>query len=63
MSMQLLRFSLRVARSEADLRAACRVRSASYGHHLPTLRGPFSEPDELDWSPDTTVFIAHDKES
>lgn len=63
MSMQLLRFTLRVARSEADLRAACRVRSASYGHHLPALRGAFSEPDELDWSPETTVFVAFDKET
>ncbi len=63
MSMQLLRFSLRVARSEADLRAACQVRAASYGHHLPHLRNAFAEPDELDWAPDTTVFLAVDKDS
>jgi len=63
MSTQLLRFSLRVARSEADLRAACRVRAASYGHHLPHLRAAFGEPDELDWSPDTTVFVAIDKDT
>jgi hypothetical protein len=63
MSMQLLRFSLRVARCEADLRAACRVRAASYGHHLPHLRAAFSEPDELDWNPDTTVFLATDKDT
>ena len=63
MSMQLLRFTVRVARSEADLRAACQVRGASYGHHLPSLRTPFGEPEELDRSPDTTVFIAHAKHS
>jgi hypothetical protein len=63
MSIQRLRFSLGVARSEADLRAACRVRSASYGHHLPNLRTPFGEPDELDWSPDTAVFVARDRDS
>jgi hypothetical protein len=63
MSMQQLRFSLRVARSEADLRAACRVRCAAYGRHLPNLRTPFSEPDDLDWSPDTAVFVAFDKSS
>ncbi|MFL6663610.1 MAG: N-acyl amino acid synthase FeeM domain-containing protein [Rhizobacter sp.] len=63
MSMQLLRFSLRVARSEADLRAACQVRSASYGRHVPSLRTQFAEPDELDWSPETTVFLAVDKDS
>ncbi|HEX6703908.1 MAG TPA: hypothetical protein VF169_04040 [Albitalea sp.] len=61
--MQSLRFSLRVARSEAALRAACAVRAASYGHHLPSLRTPFSEPDELDWSADTSVFVAVDKVS
>jgi hypothetical protein len=63
MSMQLLRFSLRVARSEADLRAACRVRAASYGHHLPHLRAAFAEPDDIDWHTDTTVFLAVDKDS
>lgn len=63
MSMQLLRFTLRVARCEADLRAACGVRAASYGHHLPHLRPAFAEPDELDWSPDTAVFVAFDKAS
>ncbi len=63
MSMQRLRFNLRVARSEADLRAACRVRSASYGHHLPHLQAQFAEPDELDWSPETTVFVAFAKGS
>ena len=63
MSMQLLRFTLRVARSEADLRAACAVRSASYGHHVPELRDPFAQPDELDWHPDTAVFVAYDKET
>jgi len=63
MSMQLLRFNLRVARCEADLRAACRVRAASYGHHLPHLRAAFAEPEELDWHPDTTVFLATDKDT
>jgi hypothetical protein len=63
MSMQLLRFSLRVARCEADLRAACQVRSASYGHHLPHLRAAFAEPEELDWDADSTVFLAIDKDS
>ncbi len=63
MSMQLLRFTVRVARSEADLRAACRVRAVSYGHHLPHLHSVLAEPDELDWHPDTAVLIACDKET
>jgi len=63
MSIQPLRFTLRVARTEADLRAACAVRAASYGHHLPQLRAAFAEPEELDWNPDTTVLVAWDKDS
>ncbi len=63
MSMQLLRFTLRVARSEAGLRDACRVRSSSYGHHLPGLRDSLAEPDALDFLPDTSVFVAYDKDS
>lgn len=63
MSMQLLRFTLRAARSEADLQAACRVRCASYGHHLPGLGDSLAEPDALDTLPDTCVFVAFDKES
>ncbi|HEX6364254.1 MAG TPA: hypothetical protein VFZ93_14955 [Albitalea sp.] len=61
MSMQSLRFTLRVARSEGELRAACRVRAASYGHHLPHLRNTFAEPDDVDWSAEATVFVAYDK--
>jgi hypothetical protein len=30
---------------------------------VPHLRAPFAEPDDLDWSPDTTVFLAVDKDS
>ncbi len=63
MSMQLLRFTLGVARTEADLSAACHVRSASYGHHVPGLRDPLAEPDPLDFLPDTSVFVAYDKDS
>jgi hypothetical protein len=61
MSVQLLRFNICVVRSEADLRAVCKVRATSYGHHLPQLRGALEEPDELDWHPDTAVLLARDK--
>jgi hypothetical protein len=63
MTSQSLRFSLRVARCESELRAACGVRAASYGHHLPQLRAAFGEPEEMDWNPDTAVFVAFDKAS
>jgi hypothetical protein len=61
MSVQPLRFNICVVRSEADLRAVCKVRATSYGHHLPQLRGVLEEPDELDWHPDTAVLLARDK--
>lgn len=58
MSRQSLRFTLGIARSEVQLRAACRVRSASYGHHLPNVASIWDEPDQLDRDPDTVVFVA-----
>jgi hypothetical protein len=61
MSLQLLRFDICVVRSEADLRAVCKVRATSYGHRLPQLRDALEEPDELDRHPDTAVLLARDK--
>ncbi|HET9642485.1 MAG TPA: hypothetical protein VFP68_03800 [Burkholderiaceae bacterium] len=63
MSRQLLSFTVRRATTEADFRAACRVRVASYGHHLPGMADAWSEPDALDRHPDTVVFVATCKSS
>jgi hypothetical protein len=61
MSLQSLRFALRVATTEEELRAACRVRAISYGHHVPELHDPFLEPDATDRNPNATVFVVTDK--
>lgn len=61
MSRQSLRFTVHRARSDADLRAACTVRTASYGHHLPNVTSLWVEPDALDHHADTAVFLARDK--
>jgi len=63
MSRQSLRFTVHRALSDVDLRAACAVRVASYGHHLPNVTSLWSEPDTLDRDPDTAVFVARDKAS
>jgi len=60
-STHTLSFRLRIARTRADLLAACQVRADSYGRHLPHLRPVFEVPDTLDLRPDTTVFLCVDK--
>jgi len=63
MTRQLLRFTIRQALTETDLRAACRVRVTSYGHHLPSVARVWAEPDALDRDPDSAVFVATCKET
>ncbi|MBX3607306.1 MAG: hypothetical protein KF788_18645 [Piscinibacter sp.] len=58
-----LSFTLRVARSAADLADACRVRSAAYGRHLPAMAQPLGRPDALDAQPGTAVLLCRDKAS
>jgi hypothetical protein len=58
-----LSFTVRIAHTMEDLLAACQVRSASYGHHVPELRTAFAQPDELDLSPATAVFVCTHKQS
>lgn len=60
-STATLGFTLNVARNERDLRDACAVRAAAYGHHLPELRQAFAQPDALDRHPDTVVLLCRDK--
>lgn len=58
-----LSFTLRIARSPADLADACRVRSAAYGRHLPAMAQPLERPDALDAQPGTAVLVCRDKAS
>jgi ribosomal protein S18 acetylase RimI-like enzyme len=58
-----LSFTVRIAHTPEDLLAACEVRSASYGHHVPAWRTAFARPDALDLSPATAVFVCRDKQS
>lgn len=60
-STHTLSFRLRIARTRADLLAACQVRAECYGRHLPHLRPVFAVPDSLDLEHDTSVFVCVDK--
>lgn len=56
-----LSFKLRIARTPADLAAACSVRSEAYGRHMPDWRESLAHPDELDLAGDTAVLVCVDK--
>jgi hypothetical protein len=56
-----LGFTLRTARTRADLLDACRVRGHAYGRHLPQMAVPLTRPDALDGQPGTALLIARDK--
>lgn len=63
MSRHELRFTVRQAQSDADLRSACDLRAAAYGRHLASVDAQWSEPDALDRSGDSVVFIAFAKDT
>lgn len=61
MSSCELGFTLKVVSSHQDLLDACSVRAQAYGHHMPEMGRRLVEPDELDYTPGTTVFVCRDK--
>lgn len=63
MHTQSLSFEVRIARTKQELDAACRVRSQSYGHHIPQMESVMLEPDLLDADEHTTVVLCIDKAS
>ncbi|MBI5259973.1 MAG: hypothetical protein HY855_25960 [Burkholderiales bacterium] len=63
MTTAALSFEVRMARSAEDLREACMVRVAGYGHHLPQLKKALAEPDEIDHERGTAVLVCLDKAS
>ena len=63
MHTQSLSFETRIARTAADLQAACRVRALAYGHHVPNMRTTLIEPDLLDADQNTFVALCVSKEN
>jgi hypothetical protein len=56
-------FSLRPVLTHEDLLRACQVRSLAYGHKVPEYRESMAQPDEIDRSPWTGVYLCEDKVS
>lgn len=54
-------FTLRRAETREDLLRACRVRAEAYGYKVPAYRESMAQPDAVDASPGTTVFLCEDK--
>lgn len=63
MTDESLSFTLRAAENHEDLRTACAVRAQAYGHHDPEFGRAMVEPDAIDCSPWTTVYLCEDKVS
>jgi hypothetical protein len=63
MSACTLGFTLRRVASRDDLLDACSVRAQAYGHHLPQMAQDLADPDALDLSDGTAVFLCRDKAS
>jgi hypothetical protein len=63
MRNELLSFTLRRAETHRDLLRACKVRAAAYGYKVPEYRESMAQPDSIDASPWTTVFLCEDKVS
>ena len=63
MSSNNLSFTVRLARGEADLQAAARVRAQAYGHHLPALGSTLAQPDAMDRQAAMGVLLCRDKAS
>jgi hypothetical protein len=58
-----LGFTVRMATSIDDLRAACAVRAAAYGHHDAELGPQFGDVEALDVAEGTAVVLCRDKAS
>ena len=56
-----LSFTLRPVETHAELRLACGVRAEAYGRKHFAYRESMAEPDDIDASPWTTVFLCEDK--
>ena len=54
-------FSLRPVQTHEDLMRAYQVRSLAYGNKVPEYRESMAQPDEVDRSPWTGIYLCEDK--
>ena len=58
---EILPFSVRLVRTEADLHQAVRIRQSAYARHLPEFAETLKRPEAADTEPGTVVFLAESK--
>lgn len=63
MHTESLTFTLRLVETYEDLIRACNVRAEAYGHKIPAFRESMAQPDHVDASPWTSVFLCEDKDT
>jgi hypothetical protein len=63
MSVDRLSFTVRRADTREDMASVCELRATCYGRHAPGLKEHMAEPDGIDRSPWTSVFLCEDKSS
>ncbi len=56
-----LPFTIRIARTESDIRKAVAIRHAAYDRHVPEFAQALREPEVTDFEKSTTVFLAESK--
>jgi len=56
-----LPFTVRLVRSDADLRKAVQIRHAAYARHVPDLARTLQEPEATDTEPGVVVLLAESK--
>ena len=63
MSVDSLSFTVREVDTEDDLAKVCALRAVCYGRHAPALSEHMAQPDRVDRSPWTSIFLCEDKAS
>jgi len=61
MSVDSLSFTVRPVDTQEDIAKVCELRATCYGRHAPALREHMAQPDSIDRSPWTSIFLCEDK--
>ncbi|TRZ66033.1 MAG: hypothetical protein D4S02_07530 [Rhodocyclaceae bacterium] len=59
--VQILPFTVRIARDEADIGKAVKIRHAAYARHVPALASKLTQPEQFDFEDGMFVLLAESK--
>lgn len=59
--VETLPFTVRIARDEADIDKAVKIRHAAYARHVPALASKLTQPEQFDFEEGMFVLIAESK--